>query len=72
MIGIRCFLAELGAASAWNPAIGNSYYTSEDKEGVGAARHCNFPDGGYVKERVTDWKAEDTVRLIVYEGTNSL
>ena len=62
-------LADLGAVSAWNPVIANSYYTSEDKEGVGAARHCDFPDGGYTKERVTDWKAEDTVRLNVYEGT---
>ena len=62
-------LADLGAVSAWNPVIANSYYTSEDKEGVGAARHCDFPDGGYVKERATDWKAEDTVRLNIYEGT---
>ena len=28
-------LAELGSVSAWNPAIGNSYYTSEQKEGRG-------------------------------------
>ncbi len=62
-------LADLGEVSAWNPVIANSYYTSEDKEGVGAARHCDFPDGGYVKERATDWKAEDTVRLNIYEGT---
>jgi hypothetical protein len=62
-------LAELGSVSAWNPAIGNSYYTSEQKEGQGASRHCDFPDGGYVKERVTGWKAEETVRLMIYEGT---
>ncbi len=62
-------LANLGAVSAWNPGIAHSYYTSEDKEGVGAARHCDFPDGGYVKERATDWEAEDTVRLNIYEGT---
>ena len=62
-------LADLGAVSAWNPGIANSYYTSEAKEGVGAARRCDFPDGGYVKERVIDWKAEDTMTLDIYEGT---
>lgn len=62
-------LAELRSVSGWNHAIGNSYYTSEQKEGQGATRHCDFPAGGYVKERVTDWKAEETARLMIYEGT---
>ncbi len=39
-------LADLGAVSTWNPTIANSYYISEAKEGVGASRHCYFPDGG--------------------------
>ena len=62
-------LADLGAVSTWNPVIADSYYTSETKEGVGASRHCDFPDGGYVNERATEWEAETLLRLQIYEGT---
>ena len=62
-------LADLGTVSAWNPVISKSYYTSEDKEGVGAARHCDFPDGGFVKERASDWKPGEAYKLDIYEGT---
>ncbi len=43
-------LADLGAVSAWNPGIANSYYTSEDKEGVGAARHLVTGARGVLKQ----------------------
>ncbi len=62
-------IADLGAVSTWNPTIADSYYTSEAKEGVGASRHCDFPDGGYVNECVTQWEAGKLVRLHVNEGT---
>ena len=62
-------LADLGAVSAWNPAIASSYYISVAKEGVGASRHCDFPDGGYVNESATKWVARKLVRLNIYEGT---
>ena len=62
-------LADLGAVSTWNPTIANSYYTSEAKEGVGASRHCDSPDGGYVNERATQWEDGKLVRLHIYEGT---
>ncbi|MCZ6790095.1 MAG: SRPBCC family protein [Chloroflexi bacterium] len=62
-------LADLGAVSTWNPSITNSYYTSEAKEGAGASRHCDFPDGGYVNERATQWETGKLVRLYIYEGT---
>ena len=62
-------LADLGAVSAWNPTIANSYYISEAKEGVGASRHCDFADGGYVNERATQWADGKLLRLYIYEGT---
>ena len=62
-------LADLGAVSTWNPTVAKSYYISDAKEGVGASRHCDFSDGGYVKERATQWEAEKQVRLLIYEGT---
>ena len=62
-------LADLGKVHIWNPVIANAYYTSEATDGVGAARHCDFPDGGYVKERTTEWKPGEAYTLEIYEGT---
>ena len=62
-------IADLGSVSVWNPLLANSHYTSEAKEGVGASRHCDFPDGGYVEERATEWKPGEAFTLDIYEGT---
>ena len=62
-------IADLGSVSVWNPVLSNSYYTSEAKEGLEAARHCDFPDGGYVKERTLEWKPGEAFTLDIYEGT---
>ena len=62
-------LADLGAVSAWNPTVAKSYYISEAKEGVGSSRHCEFWDGGYVKECATQWEAEKQVRLFIMCST---
>ncbi len=62
-------IADLGSVSVWNPFLSNSYYTSEAKEGLEAARHCDFPDGGYVKERTLEWKPGEAFTLDIYEGT---
>ena len=66
---VWCIAADLGAASVWNPALANSYYTSEAKEGLDVARHCDFPDGGYVKERALEWNPGESFKLEIYEGT---
>ena len=47
-------VADLGSVSVWSPALAGSYYTSEAEEGLEAARHCDFPDGGYIKERTLE------------------
>ena len=62
-------IADLGWVSVWNPFLSNSYHTSEAKEGLEAGRHCDFPDGGYVKERATEWKPGEAFMLDIYEGT---
>ena len=36
---------------------------------MGASRHCDFPDEGYVKERATEWKPGEGYTLDIYEGT---
>ncbi len=62
-------VADLGSVSIWNPALADSHYTSDAKEGVGASRHCDFPDGGYVKEHALEWKPGEAFTLDIYEGT---
>ena len=62
-------LADLEAVQLYNPGITKAYYTSEARNGVGATRHCDFPDGGYVKERATEWNPGEGYRLEIYEGT---
>ena len=62
-------VADLGSASVWNPALASSRYTSEAREGLEAARHCDFPDGGYVKEHTLEWNPGESFKLEIYEGT---
>jgi len=62
-------LADLGTVSVWNPVIANSHYTSEAKEGMGASRHCDFPDGGYVEERAIEWEPGEALALEISDGT---
>ncbi len=62
-------VADLGSVSVWNPALAGSHYTSEAKQGLEAARHCDFPDGGYVKERALEWNLGESIKLEIYEGT---
>ena len=48
-------LADLEAVQYYNPLVVKTHYTSENRDGVGASRHCDFKPNGFSKERVTDW-----------------
>jgi len=65
-------LADLGTVSVWDPGVFNSFCTSEAKEGRGASRLCDFPDGGYVIDRTTDWEPGKGHTLNIDEGSDSL
>ena len=62
-------IADLGAASTWHPALADSRYTSEAKEGLEASRRCDFPDGGFVNESVIEWKPGEAFTLEISGGT---
>lgn len=49
-------LADLGGVMYFHPYVENSYYISEDKEGVGAARICEFFNGMKIEETAADWQ----------------
>ena len=64
-------LADLETVRSYDSEIINAYYISDNKEGVGAARQCDLPDGGYIKERITEWNPGEGYTLSVHEGTGT-
>jgi uncharacterized protein YndB with AHSA1/START domain len=54
-------LTDLEAVQAYNPGIERARRVSEQREGVGAARRCDFRMGGSVVERVTEWQAGQAI-----------
>lgn len=66
-------LADLAAVQNYSPGVAKSYYTSDDKEGVGARRHCDLQNpGGWVEERVTEWDQGNTMTIEIYESNAPL
>lgn len=59
--------ADLEAIKHYNPMIKSVRYISPNREGIGAARHCDFKDGKYVKERITAWEPMRTMTIEMYE-----
>ncbi len=49
-------LSDITAMGNYMPGIKEVHFTSENKEGVGAARHCTFEDGVELHERVLRWQ----------------
>lgn len=47
-------LADLEAVESYSPGVKRASYTSREREGVGAGRHCDFHGPGRVHERVVE------------------
>ena len=62
-------IADLTTVQYYDPGVISTRYTSEAREGVGASRHCDLPDEGYVEERVTNWKPGESYTINIYEGS---
>jgi len=62
-------LANLEDVQLYNPLVGKTIYISQNKEGVGAARHCDFKPKGFSKERVTDWMPNKMLGMEVVESS---
>jgi hypothetical protein len=60
-------IADLGAIQDYHPGVSRSYYTSEEREGVGASRHCDLLPFGEVEERIVEWRAGDSYAIEIYE-----
>ncbi len=68
---VWAILADLETVRNYDSEIINAFYISDNREGVGAARQCDLPDGGYIKERITEWNPGEGYSLIVDEGTGT-
>ncbi|MCI0694137.1 SRPBCC family protein [candidate division KSB1 bacterium] len=62
-------LANLEAVQYYNPLVAKTRYTSENREGVGASRHCDFKPKGFSKERITDWIPARLLGMEVVESS---
>ena len=63
-------LADLGGIDKWNPGVARSHWTSEQKQGVGASRHCDLQNpSGRLEERAIEWREGEGYTIDVYESS---
>ena len=60
-------LSNLETVQEYDGGVAKAFYVSEEREGIGAARHCDLPDGTYVRERIVDWRGGEGYTINVYE-----
>jgi uncharacterized membrane protein len=62
-------LADLEQVQHYNPLVAQARYVSSNREGVGAARRCEFKPKGFSVERVTDWRQGELLGLEMLESS---
>ena len=62
-------VSDLGAIQDYNPSVKKSYYNTDQKEGVGCGRVCEFHGMGAVDEQAVAWQEGDfyTLRIVPIE-----
>ncbi len=64
-------LADFGNVYRINPNVPKSYLTSEQTEGVGTTRHCDFNMmGASVEERIVGWQENKAMQINIYAWSN--
>lgn len=61
-------LSDLSLVHEFSPGVKNAFYTTEQKTGVGAGRHCDLVPFGSVEEVVIDWTEEKSLTIQITEG----
>ena len=61
-------LADIGAVVNYNPVVTKSYYTSDNRQGIGASRHCDLLPMGSVEERIIEWDEGKSYKIEIFEG----
>ena len=62
-------LASLDALDRYDPAITRSEIVTPMREGPGSARRCDLKPRGWLKERVADWKPNESLSFELFECT---
>ena len=61
-------IAKFGDICHASPGVLKSHVTSEQQEGVGATRHCDFAmNGAPAEERVIQWEEGESLTIEVYD-----
>lgn len=61
-------IAKFGDICHASPGVLKSHVTSEQQEGVGATRHCDFAmNGATAEERVIQWEEGESLTIEVYD-----
>jgi carbon monoxide dehydrogenase subunit G len=61
-------IAKFGDICHASPGVLRSKVTSEQQDGVGATRHCDFTmNGATAEERITQWKEGESLTIEVYD-----
>jgi ligand-binding SRPBCC domain-containing protein len=62
-------LASLDALDRFDPGVAKSEIVTSTREGPGSARRCDLTPGGWFKERVLDWKPDESLSFELFECT---
>ena len=62
-------LACLDALERYDPGVTKSEVVTPMREGAGSARRCDLKPGGWFKERVADWKPNESLSFELFECT---
>lgn len=60
-------LADLEEVQHYNPLVAEARYVSSNKEGLGAARRCEFKPKGFSVERVIEWRPDELLGIELAE-----
>jgi ligand-binding SRPBCC domain-containing protein len=62
-------LASLDLLDRYDPGVAKSEIVTPSREGPGSARRCDLKPGGWFKERVADWKPNESLSFELFECT---
>ena len=60
-------LASLDALDQYDPGVTKTEVVTPSQEGPGAARRCDLAPGGWFKEKVVDWKPNESLSFELFE-----
>lgn len=58
-----------GHVAEYNPELKASRFDSEQRNGVGTRRHCDFPKKGHIKEEIIEWNEGASFKIRFVESS---